>query len=76
MLIHLIQWHSVAFVRTKALYMMAIITQGIAMPDQPEWEARVKGLLKAELKRRNVTYHTTLRGLRLTWGGVPKGAKL
>jgi hypothetical protein len=26
------------------------------MPDQPEWEARVKGLLKAELKRRNVTY--------------------
>ncbi len=55
MLIHLIQWHSVAFVRTKALYMMAIITQGIAMPDQPEWEARVKELLKAELKRRNVT---------------------
>ena len=26
------------------------------MPDQPLWEARVKGLLKAELKRRNVTY--------------------
>lgn len=26
------------------------------MPDYPEWEARVKGLLKAELKRRNVTY--------------------
>jgi len=26
------------------------------MPDQPEWEARVKGLLKAELKRQNVTY--------------------
>ena len=26
------------------------------MPDQPVWEARVKGLLKAELKRRNVTY--------------------
>ncbi len=26
------------------------------MPDQPEWEARVKGLLKPELKRRNVTY--------------------
>lgn len=26
------------------------------MADQPEWEARVKGLLKAELKRRGVTY--------------------
>ena len=26
------------------------------MSDQPVWEARVKGLLKAELKRRNVTY--------------------
>ncbi len=25
------------------------------MPDQPEWEVRVKGLLKAELKRRNMT---------------------
>ncbi len=25
------------------------------MPDM-EWQARVKGLLKAELKRRNVTY--------------------
>ncbi len=24
--------------------------------DQPEWEAKVKGLLKAELKKRNVTY--------------------
>ncbi len=56
MLIHLIQGHNVAFTRTKALHMMAIITQGIAMPNQPEWEARVKGLLKAELKRRNVTY--------------------
>ena len=26
------------------------------MPDDPRWEARVKGLLKAELKRRDVTY--------------------
>lgn len=26
------------------------------MVDQPEWEAKVKGLLKAELKKRNVTY--------------------
>ena len=24
--------------------------------DAAEWQARVKGLLKAELKRRNVTY--------------------
>jgi len=26
------------------------------MVDNSEWEARVKGLLKAELKRRNVSY--------------------
>lgn len=26
------------------------------MADNAEWEAKVKGLLKAELKRRNVTY--------------------
>ena len=26
------------------------------MADNTEWEAQVKGLLKAELKRRNVTY--------------------
>lgn len=26
------------------------------MADNVEWEARVKGLLKAELKRRNVSY--------------------
>lgn len=26
------------------------------MQDNSEWEAKVKGLLKAELKRRNVTY--------------------
>jgi hypothetical protein len=26
------------------------------MPDNAQWEARVKGLLKAELKRRNVSY--------------------
>lgn len=26
------------------------------MTNQPEWEAKVKGLLKAELKKRNVTY--------------------
>lgn len=26
------------------------------MADNAEWEARVKGLLKAELKRRNVSY--------------------
>lgn len=26
------------------------------MADQPEWENLVKGLLKAELKKRNVTY--------------------
>ena len=26
------------------------------MADNAEWEAKVKGLLKGELKRRNVTY--------------------
>lgn len=26
------------------------------MPDNAEWEARVKGLLKAELKRKGVSY--------------------
>ncbi len=26
------------------------------MADNAEWEARVKGMLKAELKRRNVSY--------------------
>jgi hypothetical protein len=26
------------------------------MPDYPEWEAKAKNLLKAELKRRGVTY--------------------
>lgn len=26
------------------------------MADNAEWEAKVKGLLKAELKRKNVTY--------------------
>lgn len=26
------------------------------MPDKTEWEARVQGILKAELKRRGVTY--------------------
>jgi hypothetical protein len=36
--------------------MMAFATNGvISMPDT-EWEAKTKGLLKAELKRRNVSY--------------------
>jgi microsomal dipeptidase-like Zn-dependent dipeptidase len=32
------------------------------MPDT-EWEAKVKGLLKAELKRRNVTYRQLVEKL-------------
>lgn len=36
-------------------YMMILSSQEIQMQDT-EWEARVKGLLKAELKRRNVSY--------------------
>lgn len=35
--------------------MMAYAAMEDALPDT-EWEAKVKGLLKAELKRRNVTY--------------------
>jgi hypothetical protein len=37
--------------------MMAFATNGVPdMADNADWEAKVKGLLKAELKRRNVTY--------------------
>jgi Domain of unknown function (DUF6471) len=36
--------------------MMAFATNGVFMADNAEWEARVKALLKAELKRRNVSY--------------------
>jgi len=42
---------------------MAIVTKEIAVTDQPEWEARVKGLLKSELKRRNVTYQQLVEKL-------------
>lgn len=30
--------------------------RGVFLPKNPEWEERVKGLLKAELKRRNIGY--------------------
>ena len=36
--------------------MMAFATNGVVMADNAEWEARVKAMLKAELKRRNVSY--------------------
>ncbi len=37
--------------------MMAFATNGVRdMADTKEWEDRVKGLLKSELKRRNVSY--------------------
>ena len=39
-----------------ASYMMAFATNGVAQCRDTVWEAKVKGLLKAELKRRNVTY--------------------
>jgi hypothetical protein len=38
-----------------------------------EWEAMVKGLLKAELKRRDVTYH--LLAEKLLAIGVPESAE-
>ena len=36
--------------------MMIFATNGVVMADNAEWEARVKAMLKAELKRRNVSY--------------------
>lgn len=33
------------------------------MADTAEWEAKVKGLLKAELKRRNVSYNQLVEKL-------------
>jgi hypothetical protein len=36
--------------------MMIFAMNGVVMADNAEWEARVKSLLKAELKRRNVSY--------------------
>lgn len=35
------------------------------MSDKLEWETRVKGLIKAELKRRNVTYLQLVEKLKL-----------
>lgn len=35
---------------------MAFATNGVLMATDTVWEAKVKGLLKAELKRRNVSY--------------------
>lgn len=36
--------------------MVAFATNGVIMSDNAIWEARVKGLLKAELKKRGVSY--------------------
>lgn len=36
--------------------MVTFATNGVFMSDNAMWEARVKGLLKAELKRRGVSY--------------------
>lgn len=35
---------------------MTFATNGVLMSDNALWEAKVKGLLKAELKKRNVSY--------------------
>ncbi len=44
---------------------------GVAtMPKNPQWEERVKGLLKAELKRRNVGYRELAE--KLTAMGIPE----
>jgi hypothetical protein len=40
-----------------ASHMMAFATNGVRpMADNKDWESKVKGMLKAELKRRGVTY--------------------
>jgi Domain of unknown function (DUF6471) len=36
--------------------MMVFATNGVFLMPDTEWEAKAKGLLKAELKRRNVSY--------------------
>jgi Domain of unknown function (DUF6471) len=38
------------------LRMMAFAMNGVFLMADTEWEAKVKGLLKGELKRRNVSY--------------------
>ena len=43
--------------------MMAFATNGVHMQDNAMWEARVKGLLKAELKRRSVSYNELVEKL-------------
>lgn len=35
---------------------MMIFDSEVQMPENEEWNSRVKGMLKAELKRRNLTY--------------------
>jgi Domain of unknown function (DUF6471) len=40
----------------KVTYMMAFATNGVQMTDNVDWEGRVKALLKAEIKRKGVTY--------------------
>jgi hypothetical protein len=42
--------------RAKVSYKMHLQLQGVRMSDSPEFEAKVQGILKAELKRRGVTY--------------------
>ena len=44
--------------------------RGRHMPKNPEWEQRVKNLLKAELKRRNVGYRELAE--KLTDMGIPE----
>ena len=51
-------------------YMMMFATRyGVKMPDK-DWQDRVKGLLKAELKRRNLGYRELAE--KLTAMGIPE----
>ena len=42
--------------RITPYMMMFTLLPGIGMADEIDWHARVKGILKAELKRRNLGY--------------------
>jgi hypothetical protein len=54
--VHRICGQTRIIVNGKSISYDGIRNGGDAMADNAEWEARVKGMLKAELKRRNVSY--------------------
>jgi hypothetical protein len=45
------------------MVMLTITQAGSAMPTDREWQRRVKGILKGELKRRHITYRDLAKKL-------------